>query len=781
MGHDRFRFSRPCWLKALLASNSICWMAGLYGPAHAADLPVKTAPPITAAPSTLWNWTGIYVGAHLGGAFGSSDWQTATGLQADFSNRGFPGSGNAEGLLGGGQIGVNYQFGTWVTGLEIAASAADVDGFAKCANRADNRYGVISFTCDNRVTSLGTIAGRLGQTWGNLLIYGKAGAAWATDESDARTSHYINKFNQSGTRSGWMGGLGLEYAFSPNLSAFVEYDHFDFGSKDSNYVDQFNNASTVGFRQRFDMIKAGVNYGLGGPILNARADAATTPVLLGGWTIEAGSRYFGSTGRMQKDLYGSRPTHLVSRLIYGDQTGHAAETFFRFDHKSGFFARGNLGLGPLVDGKLNDEDFPYINYSNTNSDMKSGRFTYGTADVGYNFINDDGRRLGAYVGYHSFYERANGFGIQQQATNGPPLEASKSFLVLSETETWRAAAIGINAQARLSDRLKLEVDAAYLPYASRSGFDNHWLRADINPTPDPGHGWGTQFEAVLSYAVSDRFSVGVGGRYWFFTTDSAYSQFPGGSPQTTKFYSERYGGFLQASYKSGELDTAQAKANGIDKEPPPVMPTNWAGVYLGGTIGAGKGRSHYADPFPTPVSGDYADLGGAMFGGQIGINYQTGSWVLGLEASGYWANVQGTNTCFGAFPSPQIAGFNCGSQIDALGALTGRVGYAFDRTLLYVKGGSAWDRQTNQFNTGGISGTILTNGNTNWGWTVGGGLEYALLPNWSMALEYKYYDFGKSPVFTTAGLGSVPLSPNSTTVQTVSLGVNYKLPILGAR
>ncbi|WP_421612226.1 outer membrane protein, partial [Bradyrhizobium ottawaense] len=87
-------------------------------------------------------------------------------------------------------------------------------------------------------------------------------------------------------------------------------------------------------------------------------------------------------------------------------------------------------------------------------------------------------------------------------------------------------------------------------------------------------------------------------------------------------------------------------------------------------------RSHYADPFPTPVSGDYADLGGAMLGGQIGINYQTGSWVLGLEASGYWANVQGTNTCFGAFPSPQIAGFNCGSQIDALGALTGRVGYA---------------------------------------------------------------------------------------------------------
>jgi opacity protein-like surface antigen len=256
-----------------------------------------------------------------------------------------------------------------------------------------------------------------------------------------------------------------------------------------------------------------------------------------------------------------------------------------------------------------------------------------------------------------------------------------------------------------------------------------------------------------------------------------------------KFYSERYGGFLQASYKFGDLDTAENKATAIYKAPATLI--DWTGLYLGGQVGSGKGRSRYADPFPTPVSGDYADLGGAMVGGQVGLNYQTGSWVLGLEASGNWANIQGTNTCFGTFPIAQIAGYNCGSQIDALGALTGRVGYAFDRTLLYVKGGSAWDRQTNQFNTYtngtaaiGAGGALMTSGATNRGWTVGGGLEYALLPNWSMALEYKYYDFGKSSVFTTAvpaGLTGVSLSPRSTTVQTVSLGVNYRLPMLGMR
>jgi hypothetical protein len=387
-----------------------------------------------------------------------------------------------------------------------------------------------SFTCHNNVTSIGTIAGRLGQTWGNLLIYGKAGAAWATDKSDAQTYYDPRKFSQSGTRWGWMIGSGLEYAFSPNLSAFVEYDHLDFGAKDTNYVDQFGNESIVGFKQRFDMVKTGINYrlGSGAPILNARADAASTPGLFNGWMIEVGSRYFGSTGRMQKDLYDPFQTsRLNSRLIYADQTGHAAETFFRFDHKSGFFAKGNFGLGHLVDGKLNDEDFPYINYSNTNSDMKSGRFTYGSADLGYNFINDDGRRLGAFVGYRSFYERGNGFGISQLATNGPPGKISDSFLSLSETKAWRAVAIGINGQAKLTDKLKLEVDAAYLPYANRAGFDNHWFRSDINPQIEPGHGWGTQFEAVLSYAVTDRFSVGMGGRYWFFATDEAHTQFPG--------------------------------------------------------------------------------------------------------------------------------------------------------------------------------------------------------------------------------------------------------------
>jgi len=101
------------------------------------------------------------------------------------------------------------------------------------------------------------------------------------------------------------------------------------------------------------------------------------------------------------------------------------------------------------------------------------------------------------------------------------------------------------------------------------------------------------------------------------------------------------------------------------------------------------------------------------------VNYQIGSWVLGLEGSGNWSMVRGTDTCAGGNTDSIYSGFNCGSQIAALATLTGRVGYAFDRSLLYVKGGAAWDRQKDQFNMVGVGLGLLTNNSTNRGWTIG--------------------------------------------------------------
>ena len=114
---------------------------------------------------------------------------------------------------------------------------------------------------------------------------------------------------------------------------------------------------------------------------------------------------------------------------------------------------------------------------------------------------------------------------------------------------------------QLAERWRLEVDAAYLPFVGLAATDNHWFRANINPLSQQGHGWGSQFEAILSYALTDQWSIGAGGRYWYYATTSAHSQFP---PDPTnspvKYYSERYGGFLQATYKfDGAARAPQAR------------------------------------------------------------------------------------------------------------------------------------------------------------------------------------------------------------------------------
>ncbi len=245
------------------------------------------------------------------------------------------------------------------------------------------------------------------------------------------------------------------------------------------------------------------------------------------------------------------------------------------------------------------------------------------------------------------------------------------------------------------------------------------------------------------------------------------------------FYAERYGGFLQAAYHFGDRPAALPVDTG--EKPAPV---NWSGLYVGGTLGGGAGATRYDGPFPPPVTGDAADLGGALAGGQIGVTYQLGPVVAGLELAGGWANIVGTNTCYSTAEEGYAAGFDCGSRVNALATLTGRLGYAFDRALLYGSGGLAWDQQTDSFNNFNSVGRILDNDSTNTGWTVGGGVEVLLQKNLSVAVDYRHVDLGRSETFTTPGtpsLAGVNLAPESTRLDLVALRLNYRLPVFGGR
>jgi hypothetical protein len=105
----------------------------------------------------------------------------------------------------------------------------------------------------------------------------------------------------------------------------------------------------------------------------------------------------------------------------------------------------------------------------------------------------------------------------------------------------------------LTDRLTLTADAAYLPYVSFSGTDNHLLRTDVTNTlsPESGSGQGVQLEAILAYSFAKSFSIGAGGRYWaMWATNATTNIFSTPCPcQTLPVRTERFGAFVQASYK----------------------------------------------------------------------------------------------------------------------------------------------------------------------------------------------------------------------------------------
>ena len=210
---------------------------GAAVPALAADMAPRSytkAPAYVAAP--IYNWTGFYIGGHVGGAFRGE------------SNT-LIGGGNDGTFAGGAQVGYDTQFSpNWVAGLEANYTWLDT-GSNTFANRG-----------------LGSVTGRLGYTWGPSLLYVKGGYAWA----DTRFS---NGFNGTSGNDGYTVGGGLEYLFTQNWSGKIEYQYYDFGNSTA-----FGGALPIAgssFTNDVHTVKAGLNYrfnlgNLGGGLIPAK-------------------------------------------------------------------------------------------------------------------------------------------------------------------------------------------------------------------------------------------------------------------------------------------------------------------------------------------------------------------------------------------------------------------------------------------------------------------------------------------------------------------------------
>ncbi len=290
------------------------------------------------------------------------------------------------------------------------------------------------------------------------------------------------------------------------------------------------------------------------------------------WSWDVGARYWFSTGESSYDLFDGTGDVLVSRLSYQDLSAHSGEMFFRGDHSSGFFVKGYIGAGIANDGNLVDEDFEPVTvpFSQTTSDQDEGTLRYGSIDVGYTFYDSTtgltgfkdeptrsmGLKLGAFVGYHYLNEKYNAFGCAQLADNPvicAPGDVAADTLAITEDADWSSLRIGMTADVHLTDRLKLTGEAAYIR-TYLDGSDTHHLRGFLAPLPQEGDGDGVQLEAVLSYQVTDALSLGVGARYWYMQIEDGTLDFTdatGGASgaQPIDFETERYGVFLQGSYK----------------------------------------------------------------------------------------------------------------------------------------------------------------------------------------------------------------------------------------
>lgn len=219
----------------------------------AADLGAR---PYTKAPAYVptYNWTAIYVGGHVGASFGDN---------ASLGVAGFNNTSTQAALIGGGQIGADYQFSpNWLVGIEGQISAQS-EGARTFVSGVPNRI-------EDRTEWLGSVTGRLGYVWGPGVVYAKGGVAFRDNGGVAAflPGGVATPFTTNRDDTGYTVGGGVEYMFAPSWSAKLEYQYYDF-DRTNIIVPAFLAAPGGAYDSSIHTVKLGVNYrfNLGGPLV----------------------------------------------------------------------------------------------------------------------------------------------------------------------------------------------------------------------------------------------------------------------------------------------------------------------------------------------------------------------------------------------------------------------------------------------------------------------------------------------------------------------------------
>jgi outer membrane immunogenic protein len=253
--------------KFLLASAALALISAT--PTLAADLPAKTYTKAPVYVPPVYNWTGFYIGGHVGGGWASlGSTEIAPGTVSFPIGTAFA-KNSMSGFLGGAQGGFNWQTSNLVLGVEGEYSWADVSGTATTVSAVNGFTSTV--TAKTKDYALAT--GRIGYAADNWLFFAKGGGAWDQGSTSGTgvlaSGALFDTTTTSANRSGWVVGVGVEWGFAPNWSAKLEYNHIDFGSTNVAVLSSTGSITNVSSSERVEVVKGGVNYHFnwGGPVV----------------------------------------------------------------------------------------------------------------------------------------------------------------------------------------------------------------------------------------------------------------------------------------------------------------------------------------------------------------------------------------------------------------------------------------------------------------------------------------------------------------------------------
>jgi outer membrane immunogenic protein len=234
----------------------ILGLVSMAAPSVAADLPART---YNAPPLVIYDWTGLYIG-------GNGGWGSARNCLVFVPASGATiadGCLSKSGGLIGGQIGYRWQMGSVVLGLEAQGDWANLNS---------SHVSILNpvFTTGTKVNGLGLFTGQFGYAGIATLLYMKVGAAVTSNRTFISTTlGGVGLVSTSSTHLGAALGVGFDYAFSPNWTAGIEYDHLFMCDSNNSFsaVNPIITGALLRVTQDVDMVTLRVNYKFGGPVV----------------------------------------------------------------------------------------------------------------------------------------------------------------------------------------------------------------------------------------------------------------------------------------------------------------------------------------------------------------------------------------------------------------------------------------------------------------------------------------------------------------------------------